>query len=105
MLKACAEHALTTCLRGYEKHKSPWADVLQLPGPGLGTAEEQGGEKGLRKTPQKRCIQSHDCFIVPEFLNGRSGRGTLLHRTEAQGKLQSLAERVSHAPSQLVGSS
>lgn len=102
MLKACAEHALTTCLRGYEKHKSPRADVLQLPGPGLGTAEDRGGEKGLRKTPQKRCIQSHDCFIVPEFLNCRSGRGTLLHRTEAQGKLQSLAERVSHAPSQLV---
>lgn len=73
--------------------------MLQLPEPGLGMAEDRGNEKGLSKTPQKRCIQSHDCFIVPEFLNSRSGRGTLLDRTEVQGKLQSLAKLLTHVPS------
>lgn len=49
--------------------------MLQLPGPGLGMAGDQGNEQGLRKTPQKRCIQNHDCFIVPEFLKQQEWKG------------------------------
>ena len=97
MIKACAEHALTTCLRAYESTKAQGPMCFSCWGTGSGDGRGRGSEKRVPDTAQKRFIQNHDCFIGPLVFQGwkrRQGEWTLLCRTKLHGKPQSEARLV-----------
>lgn len=56
VIKACAEHALTTCWRGYESTKAQGPVCFSCGGLGLGMQRAGGNRNGVRKTAQKRFI-------------------------------------------------
>lgn len=64
VIKACAEHALPTCLRGSESTKAQGPTCFSCQGLSLGPPRTAAMRKESEK-PQKRFIQSHDCFIIP----------------------------------------
>lgn len=50
--KACAEHALPTCVRGCESTKAQGPTCFSCQGLSLGAAEDWGNEDGVRKATE-----------------------------------------------------
>ena len=67
MIKACAEHALTTCLRGYESTKAQGPMCFSCRGLGLGAAEDRVTRKESGKQHRNASFKTMTALLSPSF--------------------------------------
>lgn len=100
MLKACAGHALTTCLCGYESTKAQGPVCLSCRGLAWGQPWAGGPRgKASEKPHRNAAFKTVTALLSMRFQTQGQKRGQLLYTTEPPGKPQSSAEPVTNAPS------